>query len=130
LSLALGRTVDELLNSLSAAELAEWRQFYDLEPWGSDAEFYRVGIVAAMIGNVNRDPKKRPKPFTPRDFVPGWDKKEQPAADGMSPQRVRGALISAFGKRIKGNAGQGRVPNEGVQGDRTSPQRIRPKGRV
>jgi hypothetical protein len=115
---------------MSAAELAEWREFYDLEPWGSDAEFYRVGIVASMIGNVNRDPKRRPHPFTPRDFVPGWENRDQKPDAGMDPKRVRGALVSAFGKRIKGNARLGPVPNERRNGARAAPQRTRPKGRV
>lgn len=31
---------------------------------------FRAGIVAATIANVNRDRKKRPRPFTPADFMP------------------------------------------------------------
>lgn len=32
--------------------------------------YIKAGIVAATIANVNRDPKKRPQPFTPEDFAP------------------------------------------------------------
>lgn len=28
-----------------------------------------MGIVASTIANVNRDPKKRPEPFEPLDFI-------------------------------------------------------------
>lgn len=30
---------------------------------------YRAALVCSVIANVNRDPKKRPRPFTPRDFM-------------------------------------------------------------
>ena len=40
LALALGRTVAELQQTLSAAELVEWMAFYRIDPWGG----YRAGF--------------------------------------------------------------------------------------
>lgn len=34
--------------------------------------------LEACLWNVNTDPKKRPRPFTPWDFIAGWKEKEEP----------------------------------------------------
>jgi len=34
--------------------------------WQADL---RAGLVAAVVANTARDPKKRPRPWTPSDFV-------------------------------------------------------------
>lgn len=32
----------------------------------------QAAVIAATIANVNRDPDKRPQPFTPSDFLLNW----------------------------------------------------------
>jgi hypothetical protein len=98
----LGRTVEELLESLSATELADWAAFYAVEPWGSEAAFLRTGIVTALIANTNRDSKRKPEPFVPADFMPDFTGKRR--RDRLDPKRVRNILRSSFGKRIKPRA--------------------------
>lgn len=39
--------------------------------------YWRTGVIASTIANANRDPKKRPKPFTPQEFMPGQKPKRQ-----------------------------------------------------
>jgi len=34
------------------------------------AEWARTAALLAMIANVNRDPKRRPRPYRPSDFDP------------------------------------------------------------
>ncbi|MGB9780618.1 phage tail assembly protein T [Caldanaerobacter sp.] len=70
-------TVKELLSRIDSQELTEWMVYYTLEPWGTEVEDLRTGIVASTIANVNRDPKKQKKPFAPKDFMPIWDKPKQ-----------------------------------------------------
>jgi hypothetical protein len=55
---------------ISSRELAEWMVFYNMEPWGAEVEDWRTGMVASVIANVNRDPKKRKEPYNPDDFIP------------------------------------------------------------
>lgn len=62
---------------MSSTQLAEWMAFYRLEPWGDERADMRAGIVASTIANVNRDAKKRPKPYTPGDFMPQYDTQEE-----------------------------------------------------
>lgn len=74
-------TVAELLSRISSAELTEWQAFYRLEPWGTEIDDLRAGIVSSVVANVNRDPKKQRRPFKPQDFMPKWggatEKREQ-----------------------------------------------------
>ncbi|AQU06109.1 hypothetical protein B1772_04745 [Dehalococcoides mccartyi] len=31
---------------------------------------YRAGLICSVLANINRDPKKHTKPYTPADFMP------------------------------------------------------------
>ena len=55
---------------IDAHEFAEWMAYAYLEPFGPEREDARAGEVAAVIANVNRDPKSNPEPWTPADFFP------------------------------------------------------------
>lgn len=50
--------------------MSEWRAYFELEPFGPLQEDYQAGIVATILANSNRDPKKRRNPYTPQDFFP------------------------------------------------------------
>lgn len=67
-------TVGELLRRISSRELSEWAVYFQLEPWGCEVEDWRAGLIAATIANANRDPKKRRRPYEPRDFMPQHEK--------------------------------------------------------
>lgn len=41
-----------------------------IEPIGGPADDVRMGMVAATIANVQRDPKSTPDPYVPFDFIP------------------------------------------------------------
>lgn len=66
-------TVGELLQRMTSREFSEWMAFYRLEPWGTAIDDWRFGMLAAMIANTNRDPKKQRKPFEAQDFMPVRD---------------------------------------------------------
>lgn len=66
-------TVAELQVRISSRELTEWMAFYELEPFGSDAEYYKHGITASAVYNVHL--KKGAKQISPGDFIP---KKKKP----------------------------------------------------
>ena len=65
--------MDAMLRRISSQQLSEWMAFGQLEPFGEERADLRMGILAALIANVNRDPKKTPQPFTPQDFMPNFD---------------------------------------------------------
>jgi hypothetical protein len=70
LALALGRTVDELLDSLSYAEFKQWLEFDAMEPLGERRADIRNAMLMAQQANLYRDSKKQSKPYAIRDFMP------------------------------------------------------------
>jgi hypothetical protein len=79
-----GRTVEELQSAMSSDEFTSWCEFYALEPWGSDVENWRMGVVAAVTANYSGRAKRS---LDPSDFVPGRTKR-------MSVDESRKALES------------------------------------
>jgi len=40
---------------------------------------YRVALVCSILANTARDPKKKPSPFVPDDFMPKKEQRQQTA---------------------------------------------------
>jgi len=60
-------TVAELCARMSAAELAEWRAYYRVEPFGES--WKQTAYQCAMAGNIAGGKRGGGK-FTPDDFLP------------------------------------------------------------
>ena len=92
-------TVSELLSRISSRELSEWLAYFRIEgPPGEGRADWRAGMVAATIANVNRDPKKRRKPFEPADFLPQWSASDA-GASWRDQLRAAEAINRALGGR-------------------------------
>lgn len=63
-----------MLNSMTIEQLGEWHSYYLLEPFGEERDDLRSGIIASTIANVNRDSKRRSRPYQPSDFMPDYEK--------------------------------------------------------
>jgi len=65
---------------------------------------YRSALICTLLAEVNRDRKKRPKPFKPQDFMP------QRETHRMSEDQVKSRLAAinyALGGKVEGeNDGQ------------------------
>ena len=83
-------TVRELLERIDSRELSEWTAFFEIEPWGTEVDDWRAGLVASTIANVNRDPKKQKKPFQPKDFMLERDKEPTPTQSPEDHQKILG----------------------------------------
>lgn len=53
---------------MSSAEFSEWMEFYQLEPFGREADFQGYALTAATI--VNRSLQKGEKAVKVDDFMP------------------------------------------------------------
>lgn len=64
-------------------------------------------MLAALLANINRDTKKRPKPFTADDFMPEFapDDKEPMSWETMKQfaMAMNAAMGGKTGKRNNGN---------------------------
>jgi hypothetical protein len=93
-------TVAELLSRTTSRELSEWMVYYELEPFGEERGDLRAGIVASTVANVNRDPKKQKKPYSPQDFLPKFDQGGAGGKAALSPEALRRKwemVVAAFG---------------------------------
>ena len=71
--------------------------FYNLEPFGSDAQFLGHAITAATVANVNRGKGK--KAFEPKDFMPKFGKKKQSSGEMLqTAQMFAAAGMGTLGK--------------------------------
>jgi len=68
LALALGKTLSELDQLMSAQEFMLWQSFDDLEPLGERRADIRNGMAMALYANVHRAPNAAA--FRPIDFMP------------------------------------------------------------
>lgn len=50
--------VEALGRSLTAKQLVDWETYAELEPFDETRDDYRTSLIATVIANVNRDPKK------------------------------------------------------------------------
>jgi hypothetical protein len=92
LALAFGIPPRELARRLSARELAEYEALDRLDPFGPERGDLRMAILASLIANVNRDPKKT-KAFKPLDFMPYVPEADKRAADQRD---LQASILSAL----------------------------------
>lgn len=103
-------SVREAQAKIDAQEFAEWRAFYQLEPWTEERGDLRMGILASVIVNKltalqdvmmglwsrgYRPPVR--KPYQPRDFMPDFDAQPQPQ---MAPENVHAFFSMLAGAGI------------------------------
>lgn len=66
---------------MSSKEFAEWMAYAQIEPFGDERADLRMAILASLIANVNRDPKKRSTPYEVSDFMPRFETPEPISRD-------------------------------------------------
>jgi len=78
---------------MSSRLLSEWMAYSAVEPWGEERADLRMGILASVIANTQRDPKKRREPWRPEDFMPKFDPHPASPADAGEGQWRRNKAI-------------------------------------
>ncbi len=95
--MALGMSVAEAQQRISSREFAEWVAYDRISPFGPERDDLRMGILASLIANVNRDAKKHPKPYKPADFIPEFAKGEKPPQTTEDHLKIIEMMNAAFG---------------------------------
>jgi hypothetical protein len=58
----------ELMRRMSARELAEWRVYYRLEPFGAERDAAHAGVISATVANFSGF-RRSGDVFKPSDFM-------------------------------------------------------------
>ena len=91
-----GCTLQEAMSRCDSRQYAEWRAYYEVEPWGEERADLRSAIIACTIANVHRG---KGKAFEPGDFMPEFDKpakKQQTAAEMAAVMTTFAARQNAY----------------------------------
>lgn len=83
----LGRTLDELCQSMTADEFGLWLADYQRDPWGEVRADLRAGIVAAAVTNMAGKTLRQGKTVAPGEFMPRFadeEVKDTPPDDPMA----------------------------------------------
>lgn len=80
---------------MSSREFSEWQAFQRLEGMlGPARDDFRAGLIASVIANTSRDPKRHPKAYEPQEFIPDW-----PATAGWRKPQLSRAEVA---EKVKG----------------------------
>jgi hypothetical protein len=67
----MGRTIDELMNSMSSAEFSIWLELYEEDQWGEARDDFRTGQICATVANfAGKTLKENSAGLRPADFMP------------------------------------------------------------
>lgn len=88
----LGVTESDFRRMTPSSFFILWERWKEKER-RTDARF---ALVATLIANTNRDPNKKPEPFTLEDFMPQVQEESEPLDDDETLQHIR-ALNAIFG---------------------------------
>jgi len=67
-------TVEEMLGRMSSREFVTWQVFNSISPIGSLRGDMQAARTAHTVAEVNRDTKKRARPYGLLDFMPDpWE---------------------------------------------------------
>ncbi len=81
-----------MLDEMSVTTFREWREYFDLEPFGEERADYRAASIVAMLYNINR---RRGTPAkNTRDFVLRFGEKVEPRRKTWQEMKAIGAMIA------------------------------------
>lgn len=58
-----------MLAQMPWSQFRTWLAYRRINPFGEQRGDLRSGIIASTIANCHRDPKRKPTPFRPSDFM-------------------------------------------------------------
>lgn len=67
---------------MTSVQLQEWMTFGQLEPFDEERNDSRLGMVLHALYNINRDRKKKPRPFTLEECTPKFGDCPAPGSKG------------------------------------------------
>ncbi len=89
-----------MLKQLTSPQLTELEAFWANEGgWGEMKQDYRFGQLCSMQANMNRNPKKKPQPYTTEDFA--MRPRQQKATPEDKAQKIRSSFDMLAGVKQK-----------------------------
>lgn len=90
-------TVGELLETVGSSEFAEWMAFAGLEPFGTEADDLRAGLMPALTVNMHR--AEGTATISPFEFFPWHDKPAAPKVVELTPEETAARIKEMLGAK-------------------------------
>lgn len=89
-----------MLEGMSSRQMAEWRAYWQMEPFGAFRDDWRMACLLAMLANMFRDQKS--EPVGPQAFLALLD----PTGETEAPPTATEQANSAFESMWKAMLGE------------------------
>jgi len=76
------------MRRISARELAEWRGYYSLEPFGAERDAAHAGVISATVANFSGF-RRQGDIFKPSDFMVDYLKAPEPELSEEEREKVQ-----------------------------------------
>ena len=100
----MGRTIDELMNSMTATEFQAWGVYYNEEPFGFEREDYHAGLQCMVIANMSGKVIKGDMPLA-KFLHNGGNVEEEQVTEEQSFAMLNNILGGKNVKKIGGQDG-------------------------
>jgi hypothetical protein len=96
----LGRTVGELLDSISSQEISEWQAFEAENGPVQMRPDWTAALITATLANIHRDRKSHPEAYEPQEFMLGGVEQVEQTVEQMAAiAEMTAAAQAAFEER-------------------------------
>jgi hypothetical protein len=68
-----------MLAEMTASQLAGWEAYFSLEPWGTEVDDHRAGVIASTVANLSGKTLRKGADTQPADFFPSRIPKPRPS---------------------------------------------------
>lgn len=102
-------TVRDLSQRLTEEEFGEWLAYDSISPIGGNRIDILAAQICSVIANVNRNQKKKPSPYTIKDFLlfqEKEEKKKQTPEEALSILKAVARTQKRKSKKRKAENGQ------------------------
>lgn len=89
-----------MLREIGWVQFVEWQVYAGLEPFGDERADWRQAADTAVAVNLQRDHKKRPRPYEPRDFVLRFESEARAVPRRRSREEVNSMMNRIFDRYV------------------------------
>ncbi len=99
----IGCSVNEAQQRVDSREFCEWVVYLRNHPLVGDRVDLNGALVASTLVNINRDTKKKPKPYSIQDFLLKYRKEPKKVSDPSVIRNKVSTFLEMIGAKKKDN---------------------------
>lgn len=98
--------VSRAMREIDSQEYTDWMAYFAIEPFGERVADMRMGMLAATMANIHRNPKTTPAPYEPAAFIP-WAFEAPKSIEFPDPKdQAQFVALAVFGVDLAAHKGK------------------------